>query len=229
MSATAAKKSYFPLPRTVEEPIGRRVFPHERGEQPLERRTEKFFFPPRSRNPPPRYPMERYPHVYSCTCAPLSRKVWPFLPGSIRKGVGEQTTVNPVRWTHWIQDRKICIYGGWIEEKIRKFRRRFSWFWIILHPHSLLGPWIDGTLQRDGKGPWIRYYYYMLEIPVYRRGTKDFVKLDGRMAARIWITAWRERKLCRGCLIFIDIRLEIFQYFQDSCIFIIFYINNHFW
>lgn len=187
------------------------------------------FHPNREIPSPPRYPMERYPHVYSCTCAPLSRKVWPFLPGSIRKGVGEQTTVNPVRWTHWIQDRKICIYGGWIEEKIRKFRRRFSWFWIILHPHSLLGPWIDGTLQRDGKGPWIRYYYYMLEIPVYRRGTKDFVKLDGRMAARIWITAWRERKLCRGCRsLSTYIYLEIFQYFQDSYIFIIFYINNHF-
>lgn len=150
--------------------------------------------------PPPLAIQWRGIHTYIVARVHLCReRFWPFLPRSIRKGVGEQTTVNPVRWTHWIQDRKICIYGGWIEEKIRKFRRRFSWFWIILHPHSLLGPWIDGTLQRDGKGPWIRYYYYMLEIPVYRRGTKDFVKLDGRMAARIWITAWRERKLCRGC------------------------------
>jgi len=45
----------------------------------------------------------------------------------------EQTPAGayPVRWP--IQRCKICIYDPEWTPKITKYKRRFSWFWIILH------------------------------------------------------------------------------------------------
>lgn len=123
---------------------------------------------------------ERYPRVSLAvhTCAPLSKRFDPFYLGRGGERGGESKQRLPRTDGPIEPIGKICIYGGWIEEKIRKFHRRFSWFWIILHPDSLLG-WIDGRFQRDGKkGPWIRYYY-MLEIPVYRRGQRGFLSWAG--------------------------------------------------
>lgn len=168
------RKSYFLPPRVNNNAIGR-VSPRglsvrkkkKKGEQPLKKRdTEKFFF-----FPPPLPPIEKrffllLPPSLSNERGEVStrilggahvctfvEKVWPFLPGC--RGESKQRlprTDGPIE-----PIGKICIYGGWIEEKIRKFHRRFSWFWIILHPDSLLG-WIDGRFQRDGKkGPLLLY------------------------------------------------------------------------
>lgn len=71
----------------------------------------------------------------------------------------EQTPAGayPVRWS--IQRCKICIYDPEWTPKITKYKRRFSWFWIILHsspwpPLTPLGT--ASTFQWNRKGPLAR-------------------------------------------------------------------------
>lgn len=88
--------------------------------------------------------------------------VWPFLPASNVGWRGEG--IFGIRWARgapftWFKklNRKICIWGismvGWT--KLTKFHRRFSWFWIILHPP------FTGPAQRDmeKRVQWKGFFY----------------------------------------------------------------------
>lgn len=87
----------------------------------------------------------------------------------------EQTPAGayPVRWP--IQRCKICIYDPQWTPKITKYKRRFSWFWIILHSPPwppLTPPSTASTFQWDRKGPLARrgfmvqpFFILSTEIP----------------------------------------------------------------
>lgn len=133
-----------------------------------------------------------------CAC------VWPFLPGSLisrfslwrekgTKGKNDEQTpagAYPVRWP--IQRCKICIYDPQWTPKITKYKRRFSWFWIILHSPPwppLTPPGTASTFQWDRKGPLARRGFMVQPFLFRPRKFHGPVREDKGFRVVLWWTS----------------------------------------